>query len=471
MAVINILVIGVGRHAKRIYIPALSNLGGKVKIVGLVDLKSNERSVRKFLKENNLSIPTLFTNKLNIIPDDLNQFAKHNKVKAVAICTDPEAHVMYGKWSLANGYHVIMDKPIHASRNAAHDKWAARDIHIKYIDLLKDYEKLRKKYKGLRCEILTQRRFHPSYRLIKQTIDDVFNRTNCPVTYYYSFHSDGQWRMPSEIESIDYHGYTNGYGKASHSGYHFYDLFAWLTESCRNISELGTIQIDSWANYPSNYLQQLSPTILSKVFGSKSHDFTIQSDTSKFGEIDVFCRLLLGDGSAVKTVAEIDLLHSGLSARYWQNTGSRDLYKGNGRLRHEQLYISLGPFMSISLTSWQGIQFGLENQTTDSIFNPGHEFHVDVTIFKNSKLIGGKPIETFSLKDIYTPSLTDYSRGHQEDARLTGIRQFVNSIDEPDTITYSSLETHELSSQIMSSVYESLSTEDRVELPLNKEVI
>lgn len=467
-----ILIIGLGRHARRIYIPAIKELKNNVTIAGFVDLKSNKESVESYLLEKKLShIPLLFVEKSEDATESLHEFAKKNQVNVVAICTDPEAHVFYARWALHRGYHVIMDKPIHAAPDAAHDKWAARDIHIKYIELLECYREMKKKYKGLRCEVLAQRRFHPSYKLIKQAIGEVFEKTNCPVTYYYSFHSDGQWRMPSEIESIEYHGYTNGYGKASHSGYHFYDLFSWLTESYRLESDLDTLQLDCWANYPNNYFKQLNPEILSKVFDSRPHDFPVPKNASRLGEVDIFSRLLLGNGSVVKTVAEIDLLHSGLSARHWREVESRDLYKGNGRLRHEQLYISMGPFMSASLVSWQGTAFGTESATKDSIFSPGHEFHVDVTIFRNSKVIGGKPVESFELKDIYAPSLSDYSRGHQEDARLAGIKSFIESISKTEMNTLSSLETHELSSQIMSSVYESLSTEERIELPLNKENI
>jgi hypothetical protein len=119
--------------------------------------------------------------------------------------------------------------------------------------------------------------------------------------------------------------------------------------------------------------------------------------------------------------------------------------------------------MAISLTSWQSKPFQSEDIKSASIFKPGHEFNLDINIFRNSKLIGGLAAETLNLKDMYDPTMADYSRGHQEDARRSGILEFFDLINHRNTRGTSSLESHLLSSQIMSNVYRSLATKNEVQ--------
>ena len=65
-------------------------------------------------------------------------------------------------------------------------------------------------------------------------------------------------------------------------------------------------------------------------------------------------------------------------------------------------------------------------------------------------------MESYTLEDLYNPSLQDYSRGHQEDARRIGVKEFFDLISSGESTGSSSLLSHNLSSKIMSSVYESV---------------
>lgn len=394
----------------------------------------------------------------------LSKFARSLDSDSAIISTGPEVHVHYAKWAFEHGYHVLMDKPVHVEKDAAHDVNAARQIHAKFSELVLVLEKSRTKYPGLVCEVLTQRRFHPAYRLIKDTIDDIYNKTLCPITYYYAFHNDGQWRMPDEIVSIDYHGYNKGYGKASHSGYHFYDLLNWFTAGFREQKGVDSVLIKAWPNFPLNYLEQVNKDTLEKVFPDKKFktNLATNGELRLYGEIDVMSTVRLLSSKNVITHAQIDLQHSGISARSWPSIDDRNLYKGNGRVRHEQHYINMGPFVSISLTSWQSKPFESERIDSKDIYKPGHEFNLDITICRNSKLVGGKAAETFTLKDIYKPVLNDYSRGHQEDARRSAIVEFFDLIQNGKNRGSSSLQSHALSSLLMSGVYESIATGQEV---------
>lgn len=452
----NVLIIGFGHHARRIHFPVVESLND-AGVVGLVDLEANDSLIGDFLKQNNKTLEKiLFRSKSEVNLEELTEFAKELKVNSVIVSTDPDSHCSYANWALENGYSVLLDKPIHAENNAAHNTDAARAIHLEYMKLLEAYQKCKKKFPYLACEVLSQRRHHPAYKLVKDTINEVYEATNCPITYYYSFHNDGQWRMPKEISEIEYHGFKDGYGKASHSGYHFYDLLSWFTEIYRNEKNIHSLTTKSWGNFPDNYLKQIGPTILNKVFGSDIE--ANKNNLSRYGEIDVMSTIKLCTKDSVTTHAQIDLLHSGLSSRSWVDVEGRNLYKGNGRVRHEQHYISIGPFASISLTSWQSKPFETEQLNSVEIFKPGHEFNLDITICRNSKVIGGNDVKTYSLNDFYDPTLTEYSRGHQEDARRNAIIEFNNLVNTRRSSGSSSLSSHALSSKLMSSVYESLAS-------------
>lgn len=449
-----VLIIGFGHHTKRIYFPVLRGMDN-VEIAGIVDIETQQDSINSFLKLNNVDLPAMYLQDADTNYDGVTQFATDLNIDAVIISTSPESHVNIAKWAFDNGLHVMMDKPIHAEPGAAHSVDSAKVIHDKYLELEASLVKARKRYPGLVCEVLCQRRYHPVYKMMRKVVSEGYAQTGCPITYYYAYQNDGQFRFPEEIRDMKYHGFTEGYGKASHSGYHFYDMFNWLSEVYRKDFSINNLSCSAWANFPSNYLKQVRTESLEKLFNDYKGDGE-SLDFSGYGEIDVMSRLQLKANDDVITHAQIDLQHSGLSARAWHDIEGRDMYKGNGRIRHEQYYISMGPFLSISLTSWQGATSDKEKLENNTIFQPGHEFNVDLTIFRN-KILGGKEVETFKLNDLYAPSLPDYSRGHQEDARRNGIREFFELISTGGGRGNSSLTEHSLSSQIMSSIYESVS--------------
>lgn len=456
----NVLIIGFGHHSERIHFPVVESLPD-ANVVGVVDLEEKNKPIREYLYQNQKKLDILlFSSKSDVKLKELTDFAKKLEVKSVIVSTDPDSHCLYTSWALENGYSVLLDKPIHAENNASHNVESARRIYLEYTKLLKTYEKYNKIFPYLACEVLSQRRHHPAYKFVKDTINEIYEASNCPITYYYAFHNDGQWRMPKEISEISYHGFKDGYGKASHSGYHFYDLLSWFTEVYRDEKNIHSLTTKSWGNFPDNYLKQIDNTTLSKVFGSDIE--ANKNNLSEYGEIDVMSTIELCTKDSVITHAQIDLLHSGLSSRSWVEVEGRNLYKGNGRVRHEQHYISMGPFASISLTSWQSKPFDTEHLNSDEIYKPGHEFNLDITICRNSKVIGGDDVRTYSLNDFYDPTLKEYSRGHQEDARRSAIIEFNDLVNMGNSSGSSSLSSHALSSKVMSSVYGSLASNNTV---------
>lgn len=372
MSTINILVIGAGPHARRIYLPVLlrSALPIATRVVSLVDLES-QRSIisRGVLAEYpeiqhpiflNQSEALIVQNKLTPAVDHmLTTLVEENNISAVVISSEPSTHIAYAKWALDNKLHILMDKPISAPDNLASSKAAVRQILDDYYEIADLYKMKKATYPELRFNVMAQRRYHPAFQFMKEKIMEVTSQTSAPITSFQSLHSDGQWRMPSEIVDQDYHPYNRGYGKCLHSGYHAIDISNWLVAASYG-ENCSLTEINTYSNfvYPNDFLAQLPLDVYPQFFG----DFTKQNKYDKetlsqkfrqFGEIDAQIALDYKQANDSLTVGQLSLQHNGFGQRNWSSTMGRDLYKGNGRVRHEKHYFTQGPFQAIYYESFQ----------------------------------------------------------------------------------------------------------------------
>ncbi len=470
---INILLIGCGPHARRIHVPIV-NLEQKnlnVKIDTIVDLVSQKNVIDDYLKKNNYGPYNLiYLNKKEQIikkntisrelSDRLDLIVKKRKINAVFISTEPCAHVAYAKWALKNGLNILMDKPISTPLNLASSMKSVKQLSKDYTDLLKLYRKQKKKYPNLVFELLTQRRYHVAFQKIRELIDEVVDRTGVPITAFQTMHCDGQWRMPSEIIEQDYHPYNQGYGKCSHSGYHSIDIIDWLIRSSiRNKNQKPKkIEVTSNFMYPKDFVNQLPYEEYSKLFDVNDPIKYELKEYKKlvkdYGEIDAQIDVCYKNkDNDVTTIGQYSLLHNSFSQRDWPNALGRDLYKGNGRIRHEMHYLVQGPFQTIIYESYQSEEI-LNEKTNHS--NIGGEYHLDIHVFRNSKMFKDwKSYEKISLDDLENHILKGYSRGHQEDARRAAIVSFIKSITDNCVVRFSDIEDQEESIAILSSIYKS----------------
>mgnify|MGYP000889904024 CR=1 FL=1 len=218
-SVINIIVIGVGYHARRIYVPFFINeqQDFNVKLVCGLDLLSQKNVIEEYLIGRKFSDMQMYYTEENTETDDLSDnFQKQlddiilkYKIKGIIISTEPLAHTKYAKWALSRSLHILMDKPITSERDISTDIKKAKKILSDYNLLKEEYIKALAKNEGkLVFSLMAQRRFHPAYKLIRELILEVSEKTNCPVTSMQAFHSDGQWRLPTEIVEQDYHPYN-----------------------------------------------------------------------------------------------------------------------------------------------------------------------------------------------------------------------------------------------------------------------
>lgn len=483
---INIMLIGCGPHARRIHIPIvnskINNLD--VKIDTIVDLESQKKTIDKYLKDKKIKINNLiFINnheqiiKKNKISKELkiklNNIAKKNKIDTVFISTEPCSHVAYANWALKHGLNILMDKPCSTPLNLSTNMKSVNQLSKDYFNLLGLYIKQKRKYPNLVFELLTQRRYHSAFLKIKELVDDVAVRTGVPITSFQTTHCDGQWRMPSEIIEQNYHPYNQGYGKCSHSGYHSIDIMDWLVRSSiKNKNQnIDKIEVSSNFMYPNDFINQLPYENYPKLFNSKDPIKYSKQEYQKlvknYGEIDAQIAVVYKNkNNQITTMGQFNLLHNSFSQRNWPSAEGRDLYKGNGRIRHEMHYIVQGPFQTIIYESYQSEEI-LNEKTNHN--NVGGEYHLDIHVFRNSKLFSDwKSYEKYTINDFENHILKGYSRGHQEDARRTAIITFLKAVNDNSIQKLSDIGDQVESIGILSSIYKSALLRKKGKNPLVK---
>jgi len=123
----------------------------------------------------------------------------------------------------------------------------------------------------------------------------------------------------------------------------------------------------------------------------------------------------------VVTTATLNLMQNSFSRRGWFEPRP-DLYKGNGRVRHERLVLQVGTLLSVHVHSYQSHEAhqpdpppppegseltrrllskvglapssrGITPGYGGGGYGPGHDEHFDVTVYRNAAAVGGPAIE------------------------------------------------------------------------------
>lgn len=459
----NLILIGCGPHAKRIYLPAIKKMS-VVKISLVVELESQRLITEKTLV-NFEGCEVIYTAPFqNEVPTQLAEAIQahidKNKVTGVIIATEPMIHKAYAKWALNQGLNILLDKPITTRKNVVSDINQAKGVLQDYNELLSDYRNLQNT-KDTVFMVNSQRRFHKGFQFVIEKIKEVAAITNCPINFIQAYHSDGQWRFPSEIVTQDYHPYCFGYGKASHSGYHIFDTALEFYKASTNRKKQAT-DFDVYSSFiqPNGFFEQLGKDDYNELF-KEDIDHQDRWDTDKiydlckeFGELDLSSVITLKKKGVSIANININLIHNGFAGRTWIKPGE-DLYKGNGRIKHESYHIQQGPFQSIQIHAYQGCdKHDLDNGLEDNL---GGKNHFDVHVFRNPLISNGKPQPSvYKLTDLFEkPDKESASNIMMEQVKFKVVKEFVGFIEgkiNKNDVT-SQIEDHRTSVQIMSGVY------------------
>lgn len=473
-----LMIVGVGPHATRFYLPALAASGPEfgVAVVAAVELEGQGPRAREALATSGHSdatvievppfeglLPAATASHLDAVCGELG-------IGSVIVATEPMAHLGYALWAIERGHALLLDKPISTRRNAAHDLDAARGIAA-------DFELLaaacRRKAAAPVVSICAHRRFHPGIREVLKLVAETSGQTGCPVTSIHCHHSDGQWRFPMEMLTQEHHSYHHGHGKASHSGHHFLDC-AWLFwragAAAAGVAADGLRVVSSMIPAES-HVAQLPRNTYERLFGvdyaavCTLPDDELRRRLRSCGELDVSgIATFMQDGLPLCN-ATFDLQHTGFSRRAWA-TPPADLYKGNGRVKHEHQRVHIGPFRAIHVHSYQAVDQHDRQDAADLL--PGGRNHYEITVFTNTEMLGGAAaVERWQLSGL--AALGD-ERLHIEQIKEGVVEEFLGVCTGrlPAAALASPLLDHAVPTRLLSALYESHVLLTRGENPVVK---
>jgi predicted dehydrogenase len=450
---VRVVLVGLGPHAKRIYINYIKNKHINLDLV--IDIESNKNTVIEFLKNNNIACDTYFVNDSNknndfLVYNDFNNLkeivAKLGITHAI-ISTEPKAHKAYIDFFIRNKINVVVDKPLTAPIDVSTNYDQAQKIIDDYEYILNLYSKYEK---DVILKVQCQRRWHKGYLFIHKLATEIVKKYNIPITSINMSHCDGMWNMPDEFNFRENHPYKYGYGKLFHSGYHFVDMVSWFEQINLLIDRKKFDNVDVYATCvrPSDFMVQIDKDNYHELFGTNKFDkyFTDEYDYTKYGEIDMYSMVQFKMGNSVISTATMNLIQNGFSRRSWPEL-PEDTYRGNGRVRHEYMNMEIGPLMNIQVHSYQSKEIKDRNMNN---YNVGEVEHFDIYVFRNVDLIGGKAFEKITIKDLYDENQKEIL-GYNELSRENCLSNFLNNVRDDLGI-----EDHRLGIMIMSKQYEAI---------------
>ncbi len=465
---IRVLLIGCGPHGRTFYVPALKRRGAShgVEIAGIVELESRRVQTEAFCESKAVRCRHVWvrpfdgTSLPGRVAGTLDRLVDEEGVNAVIVCTDPTSHRPYADWALGRSLHLLLDKPVSSRKSAVSSLEAAHGILDDYLHLRDRYREAAERH-GVVCELCVHRRHHPAIDRVIEIIREVCGKTGCPVTHSSSYHCDGQWRLPGEVLTQSHHSYYDGHGKISHSGFHFFDCMVrfWDASAASGKCPSDAMVCSSFV-MPQGGLWQLGQADYRRLFGERYREFCPgpDADVAKrmehFGEVDADIAVRFELGGLTVGTARLSLLHNGFSRRSWLEPGA-DLYKGNGRVKHEEHLVHVGPFLCVRVLSWQSKDRHATCGPDDLL--PGGNNHFDVHVFRNADMIGGEPYAMFRLGEFVACQPFDPARLLIDQIKERCVLEFLDAIRgrAPRSELRSDLCSHEMSARLMSAVYQS----------------
>lgn len=479
-----VLLIGVGPQAQRTYLPTLAALQkkGYARLASVVELTSEETITKERLHKAGFDLDNV---EQVYVEDDLVNYrlstetersmealVKRHDIAAVIISTNPLAHKAYALWALKHDLPILMDKPISTLRGVAHDVTLAKSIYDDYHELATAYRTSKSPLFGINV----QRRYHPGFQMVFDKVAEIAERFNVPVTAMQSSHADGQWRLPEEMLDIDYHGYNRGIGKVSHSGYHFIDIMAKIIKLSYGAVDLSEkpnkVGIFSSFIGPRGILALNPQENYQKIFGkeyanvSQKTNHELRELYQGFGEVDASTIIQLMRDDEVLANFTLNLIHNSFSRRSWPLPNNSDLYKGNGRVKHEYHSIQQGPLQNIQIHSYQ--KNDKHDTSTDADLDIGGNNHFDILIFRNNGITGDKePFQKFTMadfnKETYTASYVHDSIKHEV------VEEFIDAVrNNQRSVLTAPFEDQELAVLLMSLIYQSGASRRHVEQAIDR---
>ena len=458
----NVLLVGLGLHARRAHYPALLELRkrGVVGEIIVVDLAERRRAVEAYLdKQPCAPIECLYLAGEDRVPsaehlERLDRAVSRHGVRAVVISTEPTSHLPYLRWALDHQLPVLVDKPVIAADGVTENLDRALGLAHDFRAALTHYAEARHGDPACQVTVVTPRRFHPLYLRVKELVAEVARATGCPVTSVTAEYGDGEWRMPHQIAEQTYHPLNTGYGMLTHSGYHALDTALWLAESdAGSGGPFDDIVATSAFSMPRDHLAQLPEEVTAAALGDAAAVQAAYADARRldrpehsFGEIDAHALLRLRRRGRTITTVGLHALHCSLTARAWVSNKGRNLYTGNGRIRQEVYSVQQGPFQSIKILC-------LQSTDPQGLYAVGGERHCEAHVFRNDLVRDEwRAYERIDLGDIEDADDHELAVGPGKAALMSS---WLDASAAPGGVSPSDLRQHWVSAAALSAIYAS----------------
>lgn len=455
------VLVGVGPHAKRIYLKLLKKYGCDLQLI--IDLKSKKEDIENALKEKDIKCPNFY-----YLDDDVKDndwFSKNDESEIIRllkrlnithaiISTEPKAHYSYAKLFLKQNINIILDKPLLVEKGLISSTKATSLMLNKTKDL---YEAYLKVYNKINFSLMCQRRYNSGYIYIKNLISNVKKEYNLGINSIYITSCDGMWNMPDEFFYRENHPYKYGYGKLMHSGYHQVDLLLYLLQDI----DYDKIKIKSSVFTPKDFFKYIDSSRYDALFHKQcNYEQYMEQNVDDFGELDFHSLIEFKNENYNSCIAELQLLQSGFSRRAWTEL-PYDTYKGNGRIKHEFININIGPLVNIKVLAFQAKN---NNEDNDGI-EYGQNNNFEIQIYRNSQLIGEKTVEIVKLDDLIKKEndFVDYNDSFKEEC----FKDFINNRKGKSDLL-SHYKTMELIKKLYDSTHMPTKTQKFEKFELNK---
>lgn len=348
-----ILIIGgSGTWSGQAYIPSIKQAKSDAILVGILDPINPYYSPKTishfdYLTEHNVK---WIKSKRDCNEELVKRCITEYEVDIVIISTPPRFHYDYTLVSLKCGVDVICDKPIIATpaQSSSIDIALANiEKHHKLIQAIRESHNLKE---SRRCFVLTplRRKLQETYTNIYDSVQLIKESFGQNVTNISISHNDGVFRFDDEVElKCGSHGYSDGFGKLTHTGYHILDIVAGLIEFGCDTQNVQCVCKIINCNTVGDMLKSNSNRINAKLLHSnlKTEDVSkVALDT----EMDITISYTLYHIDEKFCNIIVDLIHCGKSNRT-QSHYDFNNYNDQGRTNELTMHIQQGSLFSSQL--------------------------------------------------------------------------------------------------------------------------
>lgn len=413
-----LLIGGAGTWSGLAYIPSIKQANSEVTLVAILDptnpyYSSKTISHYDYLTTNNVK---WIKSGKNCDEELVKRVILENDIDIVIISTPPKYHYDYTLASLKYGVDVICDKPIIVTEAQSSSVESSLSNIEKHQNLIKAINESHNKKADRRCFVLTplRRKVQETYTNIYDSVQQIKGEFGQELTNLMISHNDGVFRFDDEVElKRGSHGYSEGFGKLTHTGYHILDVVAGLIMFGCDFQNIQCVCKIINCNTVGDMLKSNSNKINKKLLYTNPKPVKL-SNIALEAEMDItICYTLYHNNEKFCNII-VDLIHCGKSNRTLSHYDFNN-YNDQGRTNELTLHLQQGSLFSsqMIISTMAGSNGTIGNGYTFKTFHPKvskriQEDSIQVLNFKNQSFENTIDIISKFYSKICTGNLDGY---------------------------------------------------------------